>query len=207
MLNKVLNKIRRIIYDRWGSKKGHGCRVTPEEWDNQYLGGQWNKLKSENEKEHYEIIVDLCRKHEGNCILDLGCGDGALYGYIEKYLNKKYLYKGVDLSIEAIKLAKNQYVNVEFEEQDLEIYQPSGKVDIVVFNESLYYIKRPLVLLARLESYLNEKGCFIVSMCEYKGHDEIWRLLDTNYKCLSLDNMINSDGQSWRVSKYVVLST
>ncbi len=71
-INKILDRSRRIIYQYWGSRFGHGCRVSKAEWNEEYRQGKWNVLKESHEQEHYEALTSLCISWGGR-IQNIGC--------------------------------------------------------------------------------------------------------------------------------------
>lgn len=206
LLSLIINKLRRLAYLYFFRYLGFGCRVSPDVWNRQYSEGQWSKLTAPEEREHYDEVVSkaLSLGNRRINILDLGCGDGALFGYFINNDGGDFYYRGVDLSQEAISMAKNKYKSVDFEVSDIEAYTSTLSYDVIILNESLYYLRRPLKEMKNLEKLLTSSGRFIISMCDYAGHDSIWSLLEENYSCLSKKNLINSRGQIWRVSEFLI---
>lgn len=105
-------------------------------------------------------------------ILDLGCGTGALASDLNPDCFESYL--GVDASEAAIGIAQKRSTRkINFEIGDLQHYKCKGKYDLIVFEESLYYV--PFFrqrLLRRYARYLRPGGLFIVTVAhpdQFKG--------------------------------------
>jgi len=65
----------------------------------------------------------------------------------------------VDFAEAAIERTKTKnFVNAEFIIADVESFCPTRKYDIIVFAESLYYMKNQILILKRYKEYLKENG-------------------------------------------------
>ena len=69
-------------------------------WNYKYAIGKWDYMGKESKR--YATIVDFIRETKiiNPKILDLGCGYGALYDYLDENEISEYL--GIDLSDSAI---------------------------------------------------------------------------------------------------------
>src|SRR5207249_1056043 len=86
-------------------------------------------------------------------------------------------YLGIDLSSEAVEKAKSRGIkNARFKVADFEQWTPEENFDVVIFNESLSYARRPVDVLVRYAGLLDEDGFLIVSLCRYGNHGIIWPL-------------------------------
>jgi 2-polyprenyl-6-hydroxyphenyl methylase/3-demethylubiquinone-9 3-methyltransferase len=148
-------------------------------WDTEYAAGEWNHLDSPEEIAHYMVILGyLTLAPDEPAILDLGCGHGRLlkllnYGPFGEYL-------GVDFSEEAVRRAKALAVpGANFEVADIEYWEPASRFDAIVFNEVLYYARRPRSLLNRALGWLGGGGIVVVSMFQYDPRaSRMWTVLD-----------------------------
>jgi SAM-dependent methyltransferase len=73
-------------------------------------------------------------------------------------------YVGVDISDVAIeKLRPYNNHCTDFSQGDGDVYDPVGHFDVIVFNESLFYLRDPVRSLKRYAEALKPGGLFIVS--------------------------------------------
>ncbi|GAB4294698.1 MAG: hypothetical protein Kow0098_16420 [Ignavibacteriaceae bacterium] len=135
-------------------------------------------------------------------VLDLGCGYGILYEKV-RLLNDHY-YLGVDISQEAINHAVSTYDKPElFICEDIEKYDPKRKFDVIIFNESLYYIDNPVGLVERYFNYLTDGGYIIISMWDYKErNNKIWKLLDKKFSEFDGIYYRHISGKSWYIKVF-----
>jgi SAM-dependent methyltransferase len=111
----------------------------------------------------------------GGSILDLGCGSGSTANELDEESYGEYV--GVDISEVAIaKAQKRTEANgrvhkCRFLQGDVTGFEPTKKFDVILFRDSIYYIKRPLVLatLMRYSQWLREGGVFIVRIWDGRG--------------------------------------
>lgn len=173
--------------------------VRPDEWNAEYAGKDWERLRQVNELAHYSVIVGYCGHFwQGGRVLDVGCGEGILQ---EKLLPYGYsAYVGLDISAEAVRLAsRRQDDKTLFICGDAEAYSTNQCFDIIVFNEALYYFNDPLGVVARYRSYLTTGGVMIVSMNVSQRTKRLWRMLENSYRSLDSVVLANGTGVSWMV--------
>lgn len=65
----------------------------------------------------FRILSEIGRL-EGSEILDLGCGLGDFYGFLDFFLDK-FEYKGIDITTDFIEAAKDKYPNGDFSTKDI----------------------------------------------------------------------------------------
>lgn len=148
----------------WETKRGYGDSPKAKDgWDAQFGAGQWDYMRKEEAR--YATIVDSIAKFgaEG-AILDVGCGEGILFQHVQA-CNLPYMrYVGVDISEVAIaRLAHLNDARHEFIQGDGDTYAPSGRFNVIVFNESLYYLQEPLGALHRYSKALKPGGVILIS--------------------------------------------
>ena len=94
---------------------------------------------SSNETENTRFNIFLKIGNINNCsILDVGCGFGDLYDFLEKK-NFNFSYTGIDVNPEMIKVAKERHPNVDFQTIDFGIYNPEEKFDYVFCSGALSF--------------------------------------------------------------------
>ncbi|AZI25824.1 class I SAM-dependent methyltransferase [Pedobacter sp. G11] len=198
LLDRIKNKIRRQSYNLFLSRFGFGNRVSRSIWEQQFADGTWNYLYGKDEEAHYQYIVE-CVQDKNGSILDVGCGQGVLYSYL-KSMQQGTNYLGIDISGKAIALAKKTFPEATFSQLDFDYSSLEGQFDIIIFNESLYYFNQPLKIIDKcIRHHLKTNGQFIISMCDFKGHDVIWQKLKCKYAFSSLKEIANKKGQLWKV--------
>lgn len=98
-------------------------------------------------------------------ILSLGCGTGALAASMPADSFRRFL--GVDISKRAIQIARNRRLpNVEFVVADLHRYLPDGTFNVILFEESIYYVcsATDLRVVDEMCRHLVNGGVFIFSI-------------------------------------------
>jgi 2-polyprenyl-3-methyl-5-hydroxy-6-metoxy-1,4-benzoquinol methylase len=179
--------------------RGGGTPVAKATWEHQYRQGFWDSLFSADELAHYMVIAGFAHHwHASPSILDVGCGHGVLLKPQHALGFSSYL--GLDLSTVAIERARGLAVrNAQFVSANFEEWTPSGRFDVVVFNESLYYASRPLEVLGRYADALAEGGVLIVSMYRQWHHRLLWRALLRQFACLNEATVRNGRGETWDI--------
>jgi 2-polyprenyl-3-methyl-5-hydroxy-6-metoxy-1,4-benzoquinol methylase len=201
--DRLTDSARRLVYAVWGSRLGHGCPVTRETWEKQFENGIWNVLRTGREEAHYQALAALCAGINPQAsILDVGCGEAVLLEYLQRVQEATFTYIGTDIARQAVSRAACRHPGVLFYHMDAERHKPEGVFDLMVFNEVLYYFSRPLTVLRGYEDNLKPGGALIISMCEYPGHEAIWRSIDSCYKRIAGSSVTNQVGQRWNIAAY-----
>lgn len=172
-------------------------------FDEQFAAGKWDGLNDVGELGRYSIITGYTRHyHHPARILDLGCGEGIL---VQRYAPTDFTeYVGVDFSEVAITKAQQKHIkHASFMVADLNQLIISGTYDVIVYNESLYYLKDPEACIARLLPHLAAGGVFIISMVDKHGAEEpLFARLNTILKPLDRTHITNALGHAWTVMVY-----
>lgn len=166
---------------------------TQNEWNYEFKSGRWKYLESIEEQARYSIILGYLEFFfDGTAtLLDLGCGQGALFDSIR---NCKYsYYLGIDISDEAIHQASTK-INTKsrFICTSIETYQPEQIFDLIVFNESLYYLSDPISILLKYNKHLSDNGLIVVSMWDNKKrNNRLWKNIDKLYNTIDYTTVEN----------------
>jgi 2-polyprenyl-6-hydroxyphenyl methylase/3-demethylubiquinone-9 3-methyltransferase len=186
ILTKVNSFVQRKIFRNYRARLNY-----------QYSQGRWEWLGRLDEQGHQSVMAGYFTfLKRGGSILDLGCGEGVLNDSIGKH-NYSY-YVGVDLADQAAKLGQEKRGDEKtfFYQGNMDEYVPERKFDVIAINEALYFSKNQLVLLKRLEGYLEKDGFFIVSMVDGKG-DEVWNALSKGYSIADENRVTNIHQVTW----------
>lgn len=112
----------------------------------------------------------------------MGCGTGILASRLAD--DSFSYYRGVDASSEAIALAEKRHTHkVEFEIGDVQSYEFQDDFDLVVFEESLYYV--PFFrhrLLNRYARRLRPGGVFVVTVADPRRFAGMIRMIRSRFQ-------------------------
>jgi SAM-dependent methyltransferase len=188
-----------LYYQQVLAPRGAGQPVAAEVWDHQYHSGHWAVLDAPIERGRYDTIVRYLHQFTTQpTILDLGCGSGRL---LDLLATTSYdAYQGVDLSLEALLQAKARGSRkATFTHADFERWQPSSSYDVIIFNESLYYAKKPVDCLLRYVPALRPGGIIIVSLYRAQNHPIIENHLLRHVPVLASSHVGNGLGHVWDI--------
>ncbi len=170
------------------------------DWQEQYRSDAWKYLGSVGELSRYSLIAGYCRHYRpGGRVLEIGCGEGLLAPHVTSAGTASYL--GVDISPAAVEAARAQACGrARFEVGDAETWAaPAGEAfDLLVFNESLYYLDAPAAQVTRHARALGPDGLVVVSMQEMVTGHRIWSMLRAGYRTLDAVR-VQHDRLAWHV--------
>lgn len=152
------------VVSQWEIAQGFGdSPKVKSTWDAEYGEGRWAYMRQRSELARYWTLIgymDALRR--GGEYLDVGCGDGVLFERFKPLGYQRYV--GIDISQVAIAgLRSHNDDRTSFTQADGDVYEPPGKFDVIAFNESLYYLRDPLVSLKRYAKFVKPGGCIIIS--------------------------------------------
>ena len=155
--------------------KSRHYNISSANWEKEFSGGNWDYLgKIPVERARNSVIcgVFALQHAPSGKILDVGCGEGVLSDYLNEEQKKHYM--GIDLSHEAIKIAKKKRETLSFMQADASAFVPTpGQTyDIIVFNEMLYYMNHKEILEKySTPAYLSAGGIIVISVWFSKKFD------------------------------------
>lgn len=158
-------------------------------FDQYYKSGRWDYLDNTHNPEIVNIVEKYANKGR---ILDMGCGPGIL----ASLLNPDFFeyYRGVDISSEAIALArKRKSEKVHFEISDIQSYSCTDDFDLIIFEESLYYV--PFFRRRLLRCYaqrLRPGGSFIVTATHPRRFARMIKMIRKNFTVIEDKYFTNS---------------
>lgn len=148
-------------------------------FDEYYKSGRWDYLDSDHSAEIVRVVEKYANKGR---ILDMGCGTGILVSLLDA--DSFAYYRGVDASTEAIALAqKRKSENICFEISDIQNYKCKDTFDLIVFEESLYYV--PFFrrrLLQRCAGWLRPEGLLIVTVADPRRFRGMIKMIRKNFQ-------------------------
>jgi SAM-dependent methyltransferase len=148
-------------------------------FDQYYIRGRWDYFDKEDRIEMVKLVVKYAKKGR---ILDMGCGTGTLASKLSTSDFEYYL--GIDVSPEAIARArKNQSEKIHFKTGNIQSYPCKDTFDLIVFEESLYYV--PFLrrrLLQDLAQRLRSNGVFIVTVAHPSRFSGMVQMIRRNFQ-------------------------
>jgi 2-polyprenyl-3-methyl-5-hydroxy-6-metoxy-1,4-benzoquinol methylase len=178
--------------------------IAREAWEAQYAGTQSEVLvlSGIEEQTRFDVIAGYIKDLKPRAsVLDVGCGKGLL---LEKLRCTDYAkYLGIDISQTAIDQAARQATPKSgFAQADAQSYVPAAVYDVIVFNESLYYLENPLRQVERYAQSLGADGIFITSLVESSVRAvAISRWLKRHYLSI-VDLKISENAKTWMIDVF-----
>ena len=142
-------------------------------------------------------------------VLDIGCGNGRLYSFLQEKINK---YIGIDVSQKLIDIAQNKYPKVCFKKMDMVNLKTlsTKKFDIIFFIASFHHLSSEaerITVLKQAKNLLSEQGIICMTnwnlfQKKYKKHiwKAIFKSLFSSYKWN--DVFIPFTGKNSKILRY-----
>ncbi|MBL3658628.1 class I SAM-dependent methyltransferase [Fulvivirga sediminis] len=129
-------------------------------------------------------LISLLNPQPGERILDVGCGTGELTYEISKLGAE---VKGIDLSEDMIKRAKEKYPNVPFSTKDAAHFHFKHAFDAIFSNAALHWVKNYQGAIKSMYSSLKHGGRIVLEFGGKGNVDTIIRQLKTELKRADYD--------------------
>jgi SAM-dependent methyltransferase len=196
-----VNRLERLAYTLFRAPFGVGRSIPEAAWDEEYRQGSWQRLDSAVQLAHYAVIAGYVDHFlsPGMSVLDVGCGHGRLYHFLRPLKPARYV--GLDISSEAI--AQAQALDepaARFEVADFQTWRPPDRFDAVIFNESIYYAREPLVHLQRYQQSIAPGGIMILSVAQSSLNWGVSRQIRRRFPARHSTGLRNELGDTWEVS-------
>ena len=127
-----------------------------------------------------EDLINLLTVKENSFVVDLGCGNGTL---TKKLYDKGYNVIGIDASKDMLKLAKEEYKNINFINADALEFKLEEKADAIFSNVVFHWIDKENQekLISNIASNLKLNGELV---CEFGGYgcaEAVHRALENSF--------------------------
>lgn len=116
--------------------------------------------------EQIDMILKYVPSKEEVHILDIGCGNGKMLGYIQEKTGA-YIH-GFDYSVQAIQSAKELFsTKAEFQEGIIgEVEYPEESFDVITSMDTMYFAKDMPAFVAQIKKWLKKEGVLFVGYQE-----------------------------------------
>lgn len=175
-------------------------------WNLGYLVGRWEYLGSGQQAPRYRAVAAAIERGltVSGAVLDIGCGSGVLARYLSPQAGARYV--GIDVSPIAVAEAQHACAGLDSEVlvADLRSWVPHATAAILVFNETLYYMARPIQVVERYGNWLHPDGEIVVSMYHQAWLrnpvvrarvDAVWRGLARSLRTVDVQVVFEANGQ------------
>jgi 2-polyprenyl-3-methyl-5-hydroxy-6-metoxy-1,4-benzoquinol methylase len=172
-----------------------GKRTAQSRWDERWADPAFYGAYRLDELAHYSVLAGYAKalKPDGS-VLDVGCGDGILRAHLHDSFSK---YVGVDFPQAIDRAAKRADARTSFVASDLRAFTTDGRFDVIVFNESLYYVEDAIAELDRYSGFLVPGGVFLVSMHRKPKSEKIWGDIGSRFEMIDRVVIGNRNGVEW----------
>jgi 2-polyprenyl-3-methyl-5-hydroxy-6-metoxy-1,4-benzoquinol methylase len=173
-----------------------GRRTVQSRWDARWADPAFYEAYALDELAHYSMLAGYQKALKpGASVLDVGCGDGILRTHLHTDGFGKYV--GIDFPEAIARAARRTDARTTFAASDMRQFVPAERFDVIVFNESLYYVDAPLDELRRYASFLAADGVFLVSMHRKPKSEKIWAHIATEFLMIDRVTIGNAQGIEW----------
>lgn len=113
-----------------------------------------------------EMILQYIPKSPEADILDIGCGNGKMLGYLQKRTGA-YIH-GFDFSEQAVSTAQKLFtINSDFREGIIgQIDYPKEKFDVIISMDTMYFAKDMTAFTGQIKKWMKQSGVFFVGYQE-----------------------------------------
>lgn len=103
-------------------------------------------------------------------VLELGCGNGDLYQYMD--FDKADLYKGIDFSAAMLEDFRQKYQGIDLECGDASAYRDDRKYDLIWSNGVIQYFDYKMLAnnFANVKSMMDKDSIFVCASVPWKLH-------------------------------------
>lgn len=142
-----------------------------------------------------EMILQYIPESPEVDILDIGCGNGKMLGYLQKRTGA-YIY-GFDFSEQAVSTARRLFtLNSDFREGIIgRIDYPKEKFDVIISMDTMYFAKDMTAFTGQIKRWMKQSGVFFVG---YQEGDVIPRTANADTTMLA--EALRQNGMKYNVT-------
>lgn len=178
-----------------------GRRTAQSRWDERWADPAFYATYRVDELAHYSILAGYQKElKRGGSVLDVGCGDGILRAHLHADAFTRYV--GIDFQEAVARALARADERTAFSASDMRLYAPDQRFDVIVFNESLYYVEEPIAELRRYAAFLVGDGLFLVSMHRKPRSEAIWRDIGAAFDMIDRVTVANRAGVEWMLGAF-----
>ena len=158
----------------------------------------WEYLGDLSELARYAVIAGYVRRLRPRAsVLDVGSSNGVL---AEELKHDVHLFRGIEYDAASVQKANERRIAAaEFLVADANTYVTADKFDVIVFNETLYYLRDPIQLLHRYARCLRPDGILIVSNFVARNLLRFPKEIGRHFEVIEQTTVINSRGLGWTI--------
>lgn len=172
-----------------------GKRTAQSRWDERWADPAFYGEYRLDELAHYSVLAGYANALKPNgSVLDVGCGDGILRTHLHDSFST---YVGVDFPQAIDRAATRADARTSFAASDMRAFTTDRRFDVIVFNESLYYVEEPIAELHRYSAFLKPDGVFLVSMHRKPKSEAIWSNVARAFEVIDRVTIANRAGVEW----------
>ncbi len=162
--------------------------------------GGWSRLHAPSESARYRAVRALCEAYaRDGFVLDVGCSQGIL---AEGLTYARYV--GIDSYAEPLHPASARADAVtSFCQENADTFMPDQPPDVVVFNEVLYYLRRPAATVDRYATLVAPGGVLVVSLYLHSwATRRLLRRLAARYRVCAQHVVAGESQLAWVVTAF-----
>lgn len=165
-MNGCMNKKELLFYDAYEAFYAMAKESTAFQAFCKDAFGEDFSQDGFSDRAQVDLILPYIPQGDDVHILDIGCGNGKMLGYLQKKTNA-YIH-GFDYSAEAIAAARMLTPeNAEFREGIIgKIEYPKGAFDVVISMDTMYFAPDMIAFVAQVKEWLKDDGVFFVGYQE-----------------------------------------
>lgn len=178
---KVLNKGKTMLKEAFQMKGGFGKyrKLGAYHWDAYYKNTSSLGLY----KRHVDYIIDNFKKKPKGNLLDVGCGDGLVSHILAE---NDFRVKGVDIEVEAIRLAQERSLLASFEVKD--IFDEDEQFDYLLASEVIEHLPNPDNFLQKIKGLFTKEALITTPNKNYYAEPDRYHLRE--YCIYEFENLI-----------------
>ena len=178
-----------------------GQRTAQSRWDERWADPAFYGEYRLDELAHYSVLAGYAKAlGPGGSVLDVGCGDGILRTHLHADSFSRYV--GVDFPQAIDRARQREDARTSFVASDMRAFTPAERFDVIVFNESLYYVDDAIAELDRYAAFLGPGGVFLVSMHRKPKSEGIWNGIGGRFQMIDRVTIGNRAGVEWIIGAF-----